>query len=390
MAAGLHIYSIIMHDTAILPTPDRARRVVLKLGSRTLTSGGTELDRGCFERVADAVSAVPGTEVVIVSSGAVAAGFRVLGLDAPPERVRERQAAAAVGQTRLMRMWAEAFGVVGREVAQLLLTNDCLVDRRRYGTVRDAFASLLGRGVVPIVNENDTVSVEEITVGDNDNLAASAAALVRADLLVLLTDVDGVYAGEPADDPEAAPIPFAESAAALRDYCFEKRSAESTGGMVTKLDAAEKASRYGIPTVIASGSAPSALEAVLRGEPTGTYIAPAPEPLRAREHWMATQSGLPGALVIDDGAVHAIRKRASLLPKGIVEVVGRFRRGDLVSLLDASGVERARGIVRFDDREVARIRGLHSTEVAASLGRPAGRVVMRPDRMFIVERGAES
>ena len=363
----------------------KPKRVVLKLGSRTLTAGGTELCADTFARVAASVTAATDTEVVIVSSGAVTAGFRVLGFDAPPEAVRDRQASAAVGQTRLMSMWEAVFRDRGRDVAQVLLTNDCLTDRRRYVTVRDAFTALLGRGVVPIVNENDTVSVEEIMVGDNDNLAAITAALVDADLLVLLTDVAGVFTHDPRLDPDLQPIPFARSARELKGLCFEKASRESIGGMVTKLEAAERAGRYGIPTVIACGTDAETIPTVLRGDEVGTYIAPADEPLRARQHWMAVQRRPQGGLVVDDGAVSAIRARASLLPSGIVEVVGRFRKGDLVSLVDRAGVEQARGIVRFDDREVDRIRGLHSRHLERVLGREVGAVVMRSDRLFVVD-----
>lgn len=361
----------------------RPKRVVLKLGSRTVTAGGAELCADTLARVAASVTSATDVEVVIVSSGAVAAGFRVLGFDAPPMAVRDRQAAAAVGQTRLMSMWEAVFRDRGRHVAQVLLTNDCLADRRRYVTVRDAFAALLDRGVIPIVNENDTVSVDEIMVGDNDNLAAITAALVDADLLVLLTDVAGVFARDPRNDPGLLPIPFARSASELKKLCFKKASRESIGGMVTKLEAAERAGRYGIPTVIASGTDADTISAVLRGDEIGTYIAPDAEPLRARQHWMAVQRRLGGGLVIDDGAVSAIRGRASLLPRGIVEVVGRFRKGDLVSVVDRAGVECARGIVRFDDREVERIRGLHSRDLEQALGREVGAVVMRSDRMFI-------
>ena len=363
----------------------KPKRVVLKLGSRTLTSGGAELCADTLARVAASVTSATDIEVVIVSSGAVAAGFRVLGFDAPPEAVRDRQAAAAVGQTRLMSMWEAVFRDRDRDVAQVLLTNDCLADRRRYVTVRDAFTALLDRGVIPIVNENDTVSVDEIMVGDNDNLAAITAALVDADLLVLLTDVAGVFPSDPRNDPELQPIPFARSAAELKELCFKKASRESIGGMVTKLEAAERAGRYGIPTVIASGTNGDAIAAVLRGDEVGTYIAPAAEPLRARQHWMAVQRRLEGGLVVDDGAVSAIRGRASLLPRGIVEVVGRFRKGDLVSVVDRAGVERARGIVRFDDRDVERIRGLHSSDLEQELGREVGAVVMRSDRMFVID-----
>lgn len=360
------------------------RRVVLKFGSRLLTGNTTTLDPSRMASVARAVAAEPNTEVVIVSSGAIAAGFRTLGHKVPPKRIQDRQAAAAVGQGRLMSMWGDAFAEVGLVVAQVLLTNDCLTDRRRYVAASRALGTLLQAGIVPIVNENDTVSVDEIVVGDNDNLAAMTAALVDSDLLALLTDVPGVYSGDPATDPTATLIEEAESAEALRKFCYAKKAIESTGGMVTKLEAAERAGRFGIPTVIALGTDEEALATIVRGGRAGTFISAAKQPLPAREHWMAAQRGLTGALVVDEGAVAAIKRRASLLPRGIVRVEGRFRKGDLVSIIDVQGVEHARGIVRFDDHQVERIRGLHTMEVKDALGEAQGTVVMRPDRMVLV------
>ena len=283
-----------------------------------------------------------------------------------------------------MSMWGDAFREVDLVVAQVLLTNDCLTDRRRYVAASRALGTLLQAGVVPIVNENDTVSVDEIVVGDNDNLAAMTAALVDADVLALLTDMPGVLNADPTTDPSAHVIAEAESADDLRPYCFAKKAVESTGGMVTKLEAAERAGSFGIPTMIASGTDEDALRAIVRGERAGTYISASEEPLAARAHWMAAQRGLTGALVVDEGAVAAIRRRASLLPRGVVRVEGRFRKGDLVSVIDAQGVEHARGIVRFDDHQVERIRGLHTTEVKDALGGTLGNVVMRPDRMVLV------
>ncbi|NNF13676.1 MAG: glutamate 5-kinase [Gemmatimonadetes bacterium] len=362
----------------------RPKRVVLKFGSRLLTGGTVRLDPARMGAIARAVAAAEDVQVVLVSSGAVAAGFPALGLTEPPKTVADRQAAAAIGQGRLMAMWSDAFASVGLTVAQVLLTNDCLTDRKRYVAARRAFGAILEAGVVPIVNENDTVSVDEIVVGDNDNLAASAAALVDADLLALLSDVPGVLTADPAVDPTARVVERAESAEDLRRLCFAKKAKESTGGMVTKLEAAERAGRYGIPTVIASGLDELVLRTVSRGEPAGTLIMAEDEPLSARQHWMAVQKGLSGSLVVDDGAVQAIRRRASLLPSGVVGVQGRFRRGDLVSVVDDRGVERARGIVRFDDRDVERIRGLHTLEVKNRLGTDHSHVVMRPDRMVLV------
>lgn len=372
------------------PSAEGRRKVVVKLGSRLLTGVGQDLDSGRMRAVAAVVAANRSrTDVVIVSSGAVAAGRRILGHAGPPTRTCDRQAAAAVGQSRIMRHWAAAFEEVGLEVAQLLVTNDCLTDRRRYVAARQALASMLQAGVVPIVNENDTVSLGETCVGDNDNLAASVAALVDARLLALLTNVPGVLSGDPARNGTTRVIREAESAAALRALCFKKRDVESRGGMVTKLEAAERAGRYGIPTVIASGLDDAVLGAILRGEAAGTFIKADARPLPARRHWMAVQKGLTGSLVVDDGALAAIRRSASLLPRGVVAVQGRFRKGDLVSVLDMAGNERARGIVRFDDRDVERIRGMHTGEVRDAVGDRSAHVVMRPDRMVLMQTEEE-
>lgn len=359
------------------------KTIVLKFGSRLLTNGSTELDTERMASVARAVAACRAQSVVIVSSGAVAAGLGALGYTTPPSRIAERQAAAAVGQGRLMKLWGDAFAEVGLSVAQILLTNDCLTDRRRYVAARRALRALLQAGIVPIVNENDTVSVDEIVVGDNDNLAAMTASLVDADLLALLTDVPGVYDRDPDVDPDARVVERAPSADALRSLCFGKKEIVSTGGMETKLEAAERAGRYGVPTVIAAGNDPAVVDAILAGGSPGTRIEAHQEPLRARRHWMAVQKGLTGWLVVDDGAVRALRRRASLLPRGVVGVGGRFRRGDLIAVVDGHGVEHARGIVRFDDRDVERIRGMHTDEAKIALGMESGTVVMRPDRMVL-------
>ena len=379
---------VISKEAGKLVTGEHARplqRVVLKIGSRILTDGQGRLRTKSFSAIARDVIDTPDIQTVIVSSGAVAAGFATLGHKSAPSRVEKRQAAAAVGQTKVMRRWTEVFEELGSDIAQVLLTNDCLTDRRRYVTARQTLSALLERGVVPIVNENDTVSMDGLKVGDNDNLAAMTAALVDADLLVLLTDVAGVYSSDPNEHPDAKPIPFADNASALMEFCYKKETSGSIGGMVTKLEAAEKAAAYGIPTVITSGREASALKTALRGGTTGTYIAPSKNPMPARRHWMSVQAQPIGAVVVDDGAVAAIRQKASLLPRGITGVQGRFCRGDLISVIDQDGIERARGLVRFDEREIEQILGLHSSEAAAVLGERGNGVVIRPDRMVIVE-----
>lgn len=372
-------------EEAVEPPRPRPRRIVLKIGSRLLLAEGGALDPERIRRFASVIADHLATETVIVSSGAVAAGYRRLGMTRPPTGTTVRQAAAAVGQTWLMRTWARCFQDRGREVGQILLTNDVVLDRKRYLNARNAFESLFGAGVVPVVNENDTVSTDEIRVGDNDNLAAYTAALVRADLLVLLTDVPGVFDQDPRRVSGARPVPQAASAEDLRRYCFRKGFPESVGGMATKLDAADRAGSFGIPTVITSGFDPEALPAIFESRPTGTRIEGWKEPLPARRQWMLMQARVHGEIVVDDGAVEALTNGgASLLPCGILKISGRFRAGDVVSIVDSRGVQKARGIVAFEDHELERIRGRQSTEIEDLLGYRTGDAVVRAEKMVLV------
>lgn len=371
-----------MHEYSAGAGGTRLGPIVLKYGSSLLVGDESELDGAHIARIAAAV-ATADRDVVIVSSGAVAAGLAGLGRRDPPARRDLRRAAAAIGQRRLMSIWGDAFAAAGREVGQVLLTNDCLAHREKYVAASETLRSLLRAGIVPVVNENDAVTAGDAVVGDNDNLAAVTAALVRADLLALFTDVPGVFDSDPVADPSARVIAHAESAAALRSRCFAKKVGVSVGGMETKLEAAEHAGRLGIPTMIASGTDAEALGAALTNQKAGTWIAASSRPLKARRHWMAQRKGLAGTLVVDAGAVRALQRRASLLPSGVTAVHGRFRRGDVVAVVDDLGVECARGIVRFDDRDVERIRGLHTIEVERILGPGCGSVVMRPDRMVL-------
>lgn len=381
-------FGLAQEEEGAEPAPHRSRRrrVVLKLGSRLLTGGSPSLLPERIGMYAAAVAGNRGVETVIVSSGAVAAGYASVGYPRPPSGARQRQAAAAVGQTLLMRLYTQAFAEHGISVGQVLLTNDCLQDRRRYVNARDAFRALFAAGVVPVVNENDAISTAEIRVGDNDNLAAYTAALVDADLLALLTDVPGVFDGDPAADPAARVIAFAESTAELRPYCFRKRAPESRGGMQTKLEAAEKAASYGVPTVIASGLDGEALDAIYAGRRAGTWIAASSAPLSAHHHWMAVQRKPKGEIAVDEGALTALRRGSSLLAKGVVRVAGRFGAGDVVVIVDARGVERARGVTRLDDREIDRIRGRHSSEIEDILGYRTATTIVRSENVVIMDR----
>jgi glutamate 5-kinase len=341
----------------------RRSRIVLKLGSRVLTGGSGAILPERIRMYAAAIAANRDVETVLVSSGAVAAGYPSVGYSKVPADARKRQTAAAVGQTLLMHRYTEAFMEHGISIGQVLLTADSIHDRRRYVNARQAFSAMFAAGVVPVVNENDAIAADETDTKVGDN----------------------VYDGDPTRNG-ARVIPFAATAAELRPYCYRKRGGESRGGMHTKLEAAEKAAAYGVPTVIASGSDPQALDAVYAGHPTGTRIAAATDPLNAHHHWMAVQRKPRGEIVVDDGALRALRDGSSLLASGVLRPGGRVAAGDLVAIVDASGHERARGITRFDDREVERIRGRHSSEIEALLGYRAGTTVVRSDKLVILDR----
>jgi glutamate 5-kinase len=360
----------------------RPRRAVVKVGSALLTDDEGGLDLGRFRGFAAILARHRETQCVVVSSGAVAGGSRALGLGRPAFRLAKRQAAAAVGQTELMRHWSEALGEEGLQVGQILLTDEVVTDRARYLNARRTFGALFRAGVVAVVNENDVLAGNGVGFGDNDNLAAYTAALIEADLLVLLTDVPGVFDGDPREASSAQLIERAQSATELEPYCFASRSVRSVGGMRTKLEAADRAASYGTPTVIASGRDPSAIDTLLRGGHAGTRIEAWPRPLSLKRHWIRVQRRVSGELVVDAGAEAALEGGGtSLLPNGIRSVSGRFGRGDVVAICGLDGAELGRGLAALDFQEVERVRGLHSSRAAEVLGRRA--VVVRAEDLVL-------
>ncbi|HXH84761.1 MAG TPA: glutamate 5-kinase, partial [Candidatus Tectomicrobia bacterium] len=310
-------------------------------------------------------------DLVLVTSGAIATGTARLALPRRPRSVPEKQAAAAVGQSALMRHYEAAFKRHGLPVAQVLLTAQDIGDRTRYLNARNTLVTLLRFGVLPIVNENDTVAVEEIKVGDNDNLSALVASLIEADLLVLLTDVEGLYTADPAVDPQARKLDTVEviTDEVLR-LAWAGAGPGSVGGMATKLQAARKAAAAGVPLVIASGRGPGVLVPILRGEPVGTYFMPRADRLAARKRWIAFAAPPQGRLAVDDGAVRALTQGGkSLLPSGLVSVEGEFPAGAVVAVTRAEdGKEFARGLVNFDADELRRLRGAKTREIEQRLG----------------------
>jgi len=365
-----------------------AQRLVVKVGSAVLSDrNGLRVETiDCLAAQIDAVMRA-GREVVLVTSGAIAAGRARLGHHGAS--MAERQAAAATGQIELMRQWAKAFDARGRIVAQLLLTHQDLAERKRRDNAVHTLEVLLTAKVVPIINENDTVAVEEIRMGDNDVLSSLVAGMVHAQLLVILSDVPGVLTGDPRTDPSARLIPLITDAeAGMRGLVAESKGPLGSGGMATKLKAARQAARAGISTIIAPGRGENPLHAVL--DPAceiGTLILPSRTRLNSRKQWIAFAMRPAGALAVDDGAAEALRRKGrSLLASGICEVRGDFASGDCVSLLDHAGVEFGRGLVNYPATDVARVKGRPSTEIAAVLGYKVADEIIHRDNFVLIEK----
>ncbi len=347
------------------------RRVVVKIGSALLTRDGQGLNSDGIQDWAAQLAQfrARGMETVLVTSGAVAAGMQRLGRRERPRALHELQAMAAVGQMNLVQVYESAFQRHGLHTAQVLLTHDDLADRQRYLNSRSTLRTLLSLGVIPVVNENDTVATEEIRFGDNDTLAALVANLVEADLLLILTDQKGLYDRDPRQDPDAKLV--AEGVAGDKQLLSMAggSGALGRGGMRTKLLAAEKAARSGASTVIVSGRDTNVIARVLTGEPLGTYLEAAQGRVAARKQWLAGQAHAAGKLRLDAGAVRVIRESGkSLLPVGVKAVEGSFTRGEVVVCLDPEGHEIARGLVNYSSEEAARIVGHASDRIESILG----------------------
>jgi glutamate 5-kinase len=348
------------------------RRWVVKIGSALLTRDGAGLDRSVLAPWVAQMSdrRAQGHDLVLVSSGAVAQGMARMGWRRRPQALHELQAAAAIGQMGLIRAYEDCFAGHGLHTAQVLLTRDDLANRERYLNARSTLRTLLSLGVIPVVNENDTVATDELRFGDNDTLAALVANLIEAELLILLTDQDGLFDRDPRLDPAATLI----STTPIDDPRLDAMaggavSGLGTGGMTTKLRAARLAARSGCATVIAPGRSSDSLARIGRGEPVGTLLTPVQEPQAARKQWIAGHLAVSGRLQLDDGAVRAIRERGrSLLPVGVAAVYGHFRRGEVVACVDAGGREVARGLVNYDAKDSLRIKGRPSSEIESILG----------------------
>jgi len=350
----------------------RARRWVVKIGSSLLTADGKGLDLATLAVWVDQMAGRVGQggELLIVSSGAVAEGMSRMGWSKRPKTLHELQAAAAIGQMGLVRAWESCFQQRGLHTAQVLLTHDDLTDRRRYLNARSTLLTLLGLGVVPVINENDAVANEELRFGDNDTLAALVANLVEADLLILMTDQAGLFDSDPRSHPGARLIGEARADDPLLDQVAgDSVSGLGRGGMVTKVRAARLAARSGTATLIAGGREPAVLTRVAAAESLGTLILPAQGPVAARKRWLAGHLQVRGRLVLDAGAVRVLRESGkSLLPVGVGAVEGDFSRGEVVSCVDENGREVARGLVNYSSDETRRILRLPSYRIGEVLG----------------------
>ncbi len=363
------------------------RRAVLKVGSSQLAIDGEGLSERHARGLADfvSVSLAMGREVVIVSSGAVAAGRVVFGSTRPGSiAMPERQALAALGQARVIALWQ---GLLQRPVAQVLLTHDDLRNRRRYLNARGTLHELLAMGAIPVVNENDTVSVDELKLGDNDNLAAVVAALVDADALFIATDIDGLYSANPRVHGEACPVERVDAITPeILAMAGEAGTSAGTGGMGTKLEAASKAATFGIETFLFNGTAPETVAALGNGTLFGTRFRPAQTRLAARKYWLSNVPLEAGAIVIDAGAAAAMfEKGGSLLPGGIIDAEGDFKRGDMIRVVlhEGDGQLVARGVSQYSAQDVRRIARRHSREIESLLGYSYGGNVIHRDDLVL-------
>ncbi len=366
----------------------RAKRIVIKIGSSLIASRTIGLRPEQIERLVDEIASLRtgGREILLVSSGAIVSGIKKLDLKEYPKSLPVKQAAAAVGQSRLMWAYEKAFERMGIRVAQILLTHQDLADRRRFLNARYTLTALIGFGVIPIINENDTVSVEEIRVGDNDTLASEVAHLVDADMLIILSDVDGLYTEDPRKNPRATLIDL------IPDITedIERRAGvsstfEGTGGMATKIRAAKKVGEYGVPTLIINGEQAGLLPRILAGEPGGSLFLARERRLTSRKHWIAFTLRSRGHVRVDQGAVDALVTRGkSLLASGIVDVTGSFDAGDPIGCLDPNGKEFAKGLVNFSSDLLRRIKGLKTQDISRQIGPQEYEEVIHRDNLVIL------
>ncbi|MGF1752852.1 glutamate 5-kinase [Vibrio makurazakiensis] len=370
-------------------TTMQAKTVVVKLGTSVLTGGTLALDRAHMVELVRQCAELKkqGHSVVMVSSGAIAAGREHLGYPALPNSMASKQLLAAVGQSQLIQAWESLFAIYGLKIGQMLLTRADLDDRERFLNARDTINALVENDIIPIVNENDAVATSEIKVGDNDNLSALVGILCGADKLLLLTDQKGLFTADPRKDPNAELIKEVKTIDdTLRKIAGDSGTTLGTGGMATKLQAADIARRAGIEVIIAAGSAENVVFDSLSDDPQGTRFLPLEEALENRKRWILAGPAAVGDITIDDGAVNAvINKGSSLLAKGLTKISGQFSRGDVTRITDSQGKVIARGISSYSSQDLAKIVGKHSKDIGAILGYDYGSEVIHRDDLVVIQ-----
>lgn len=367
----------------------KAKRIVIKVGTSTITYANGKRNFSQIDRLAREISDLQnqGKEMILVTSGAVAVGVDRMGLPGKPKTIPGKQAAAAVGQGVLMHTYEKFFADYGQIVAQVLITKTEAIDRHRYTNTRNTFMELMRQRVIPIVNENDVVALDELKIGDNDNMSALVAGIVDADLVIILSDVDGLYTANPQTHPDAVIVPeVAEITPEIEASAGGVGSGRGTGGMATKIQAAKAATSSGIHLVIASGTEKNAITRVLQGEELGTLFVSRENRLQFRKRWLAFGAKIAGSIVVDDGCAKAIRKAGgcSILPAGVFAVQGEFLPGSTVSVIDKDAHELARGLVHYSSAELEQIKGCNSGEIANILGHKNFDEVIHRDDLVIL------
>lgn len=367
----------------------KAKRIVIKVGTSTITYANGKRNFSQIDRLAREISDLQnqGKEMILVTSGAVAVGVDRMGLPGKPKTIPGKQAAAAVGQGVLMHTYEKFFADYGQIVAQVLITKTEAIDRHRYTNTRNTFMELMRQRVIPIVNENDVVALDELKIGDNDNMSALVAGIVDADLVIILSDVDGLYTANPQTHPDAVIVPeVAEITPEIEASAGGVGSARGTGGMATKIQAAKAATSSGIHLVIASGTEKNAITRVLQGEELGTLFVSRENRLQFRKRWLAFGAKIAGSIVVDEGCAKAIRKAGgcSILPAGVFAVQGEFLPGSTVSVIDKDAHELARGLVHYSSAELEQIKGCNSGEIANILGHKNFDEVIHRDDLVIL------
>jgi glutamate 5-kinase len=363
-----------------------AHRIVIKAGSGILTREdglNSTVINSLTNDICDLRSR--GHEIILVSSGAIAAGMKKMGYEKKPDGISEKQAMAAIGQSRLMMAYEKAFGRHGVTVAQILITRDDLNNRRRYLNARNTIFTLLSWGIIPIINENDTVVIDEIKFGDNDNLSAMVANMTESNLLAILTDIDGLYDDDPRTNNKAQLIPLIDKIGSSHfQFANSVPGALGTGGMASKIAAAKKVTLKGIPVIIANGRTKNIIRKVVRGEETGTLFLPRTKAVCGRKHWIAFTRAIKGKIIIDDGAVKALIKNGkSLLPSGVIGLSGKFNRGDSVQIVDCNGNEIAIGMADYNYSELDKVKGLNSRKIEEMLGFKHNDEIIHRDNLLI-------